>query len=164
VRLLLFVVSAGMMVHAATRQAWPWVLLYGGAAALLVFGGVRYGSVRAAFVALRRGDLARAKKMIDESDPARLDRQSLAYYRWVEAALSEARGDLPKARDFLVRAVDDGLRTKDDRVIALCSLAAIHSRLDERAEAEARLAQAQSLGTGARAAAVIARARDEVGL
>jgi tetratricopeptide (TPR) repeat protein len=133
------------------------------AGGLLLFAGhFLYGSVRAAFFALRRGDLARAQRLLDRSPTRFQTRETRAYRHWVLAALAEARGKLPDARDELRAAIAEGLRTKNDRVLALGTLAAIHAKLGERDEAKKVLAEADALDPEPRVRALLDKVRAQL--
>ena len=55
--------------------------------AMLGYGAVRLGGVPSAFAALRRNDLASAKRLLDQTGTRFLNADSRAKYAWVQAAL-----------------------------------------------------------------------------
>ncbi|MCB9613219.1 MAG: tetratricopeptide repeat protein [Sandaracinus sp.] len=140
-------------------QGQPVGVLFLVGGAMLAVGHFLYGSVRAAFFSLRRGDLARAQKLIERSPPRFQTAETRAYRHWVLAALAEARGKLPDARDELSRALEHGPKSTNDRVLALGTLAAIHLKLGERADATRRLDEAEALQPEPRVRALLAKVR-----
>lgn len=160
-RWLLVALSFGMgALELSQGRLHGALFLLGGT--LLAAGHFLYGSVRAAFFALRRGDLARAQHLLDRTPTRFLTRESRAYRHWVLAALAEARGKLPESRDELRAAIAEGLRTKNDRVLALGTLAAVHVKLGERQDAEQALDQAEALGPEPRVRALLAKVRAQL--
>ncbi len=145
IRWLLVALSLAFGIRELLEGRWHGGMFIG-AGLLLGYGHFRYGSVRAAFVALRRGKLQRAAKLLHRTPTRWLSGQSRAYYEWVSAALAEAHGDVPKARDHLSAAVELPLRTDRDRVLALGTLAALHEKMGETAAADQRLNEAEELG------------------
>jgi ATP/maltotriose-dependent transcriptional regulator MalT len=112
--------------------------------AMLGYGAVRLGGVPSAFAALRRNDLASAKRLLDQTSTRFLNADSRAKYAWVEAALAEAAGDLGGARDKLLEALaGEALVSRAERGIALCTLAAVHQRLGEPERARELVREAQ---------------------
>lgn len=128
----------------------------------LMAGHFLFGSVRLAFFSLRRGDLARAQRLLERSPTRFHTRETRGYYHWVRAALAEARGTLPEARDELQTALGHRLRGDTDRVLALGTLAAIHAKLGERKEARQRLEEADALGPDVRVRALLAKVRAQI--
>lgn len=145
-RWLLVAMTVGFGTHLLTQGQWTGALFLA-SGALLAIGHWLYGSVRVAFLALRRGDMARAASLLERTPDTRLlSRESRAYRAWILAALAEARGELADAIAQLETAIDLGLRTKNDRVLALGTQAALHAKVGDRARAQQRLEQARALG------------------
>lgn len=131
---------AALTVQRDPQRALVLVLLV----ALLAYGAVRLGGVPSAFAALRRNDLASAKRLLDQTGTRFLNADSRAKYAWVQAALAEAAGDLTGARDKLNEALaGDALGSRAERGVALCTLAALHHRLGEPERARELVREAQ---------------------
>lgn len=143
IRLVLMVACLGYAAFTAQHdpsRATVLVLL----AVMLAYGAVRLGGVPAAFAALRRNDLASAKRLLDQTSPRYLNADCRAKYAWVEAALAEAAGDLAGARDKLTLALEgDALVRRPERGIALATLAAVHHKLGDVPRAHELLDEAQ---------------------
>ncbi len=142
-RLVLIVACLGYAALTAQRDPQRAVVLVL-IVALLGYGAVRLGGVPSAFAALRRNDLASAKRLLDQTSTRFLNADSRAKYAWVQAALAEAAGDLTSARDKLHEALaGDALVSRAERGIALATLAAVHHRLGETDRARELLGEAQ---------------------
>lgn len=136
------VACLGMAAFTAQQDA-PRALVLVGLALVLAYGALRLGGIPAAFAALRRNDLASAKRLVDQTNPRFLNAPSQAKRAWVMAALAEAAGDLEGARGQLEAALEgDGLSHKAERGIALATLAAIHQRLGHAARGRELLDEA----------------------
>lgn len=156
-RWLLVAMTFGFGVHLLTQGQW-FGAIFLASGTLLLAGHWLYGSVRVAFLALRRGDMGRAASLIERTPDTRLlTKESRAYRAWILAALAEARGQLEAAVDHLEDAIELGLRTKNDRVLAFGTQAALLAKLGERERAEARLAEAQALGPTERQQQLLAK-------
>lgn len=160
VRWLLVVSFVGFGVHAlmAGRPVGALSILSG---IVLAAGHFLYGSVRLAFAALRRGDLARAHALLARTHPRWLTPRTRAYYHWVRAALAEARGQLSEAVEELEQAVARPLPRRQ-RVLALGTLAALLAKLGDEEAARARLDEASRLGPSGDVAALLSRIRDDL--
>lgn len=149
VRWLLVFTTLGVGVHALLAGH-----LYGAffcaSGALLAIGHFLYGSVRASFAALRAGNLTRAHKLWKKTPTRFLTDESRAYHSWIAAALAEARGDLDEAKSQLREAIALPLRTKNDRTLAIATLAAIHEKLGENDDARKRIDEVEALGPSPR--------------
>ena len=114
------------------------------AAACLVFGYFRYGTIWLAFQAVRKGKFKLAEKLIGKVfDPNSLNPQSRAYYHWVHGMLALKHGDLNRARDFLDLAATGKLRTSNDRSMVACTLTQIALAKGDRVAAEEQLQKAR---------------------
>lgn len=154
VRWLLVFATLGFGIHALLAGQLHGVF-FCASGVLLAIGHFLYGSVRAAFAALRAGNLKRAHKLHARTPTRFLTKESRAYYAWTAAALAEARGDLAEAKAELVKAIALPLRTKNDKTLALATLAAIHEKLGEKDLALSRIADVEALGPSDRLAPLL---------
>ena len=94
------------------------------AAALLIYGYFRYGTVWLAYRALRTGRPERARTLLDQiAFPDRLRSSDRAYYEMLRGMLAGEREEWATARDHFQRALEHDLRTSNDRCIVECALA-----------------------------------------
>lgn len=136
-RTLYVVVITGLLTMGLTRalRGDPVALLWWLAAGALLYYRRRTGEVNHAFSALRRGDLAAAKKHLDRTRLDRLDASGSAKYRWVQAALAEAAGRRAEARAHLEAALDTGGLHGVQRSLCLGTLATVCLAEGDRARA-----------------------------
>ena len=162
-RLVLIVACLGYAALTA-RQDPPRAMVLALIATLLAYGAVRLGGVPSAFAALRRNDLASAKRLLDQTSPRYLNADCRAKYAWVEAALAEAAGDLTTARDKLTQALEgDALVRRPERGIALATLAAVHHRLGDAPRAQELLSEAQQTSASPDVQRLVEKLRAQLG-
>ena len=160
-RLVLMVACVGFAAFIA-RQDAPRAAVLTGLALLLGYGGLRQGGIPAAFAALRRNDLAGAKRLLDQTPTRFLDAECRAKHAWVQAALAEAAGDLPEARRLLEGALaGDGLTRKAERAIALATLSTIVTRAGEEARGAELLEEAARTSASPDVQRLVERVRRE---
>jgi len=97
------------------------------AAAILAIGHFRSGPIRPAFVALQRGEIDVARKLVDSiKHPNLLSAQSLAYLHWIRGVRATVDPtDLEIAEREMQLAVNGNLRTSNDLCVATATLAEI---------------------------------------
>jgi uncharacterized membrane-anchored protein len=124
-RLVLIVIGlalGGSQVVAGQARGWFVIA----AAALLVLGHFRHGTVWLAFRAYRGGDVEGMERRLRQvRDPARLRKQDRAYYEFLAGVAAQGRGDLGGARAHLTAAATGRLRTDNMRSIVQCHLAEV---------------------------------------
>jgi hypothetical protein len=129
--------------------------LFLAASGLLAFGYFRYGPIRPAFLAMRRGDLTAARKHVQTIKfPKLLSAESRAYLHWVNGVIAaEISGDFPHAEEQMRSAINGRLRTSNDRCIATAELARIVAKGNDVKKALQLLEQAEKIPhrNGARA-------------
>lgn len=146
VRFLLALVVAGYALYRLARgELSAYFLLL--AAALLVAGHFRYGAIRPAFFAMRRGEVETARGLIRSvKHPNLLSPQSRAYWHWIKAvAAADLDKDLAQAEEQMRLAIDSGLRTAHDRCIATATLARIVAYRGDTERAGELLSQAERI-------------------
>jgi len=125
VRLLLITAGLGIGIHHIERgDALGWLPL--AAAALLVYGYFRYGTVQWAFQAYKRADMERVRRRLAHTPfPKILAAQSRAYHHWLSGVIALTDGDLDTARRRLTLAVGGNLRTPRNHASVALVLASV---------------------------------------
>lgn len=142
-------------------SGWTAALCWTGSG-LLIWGHRRYGTVHAAFSALRRGNAARAASLLDEiADPSRLARSQRGYYEWLRGLLC-MDADLVAAELHMRAALRTGLRTRNDASIVRAQLATVLARMGRFDEASDELMQARQGRARAEVVAMIDAAEAEL--
>lgn len=155
-RILLVLFNALLSFHfLRSGDMLGWVFVVSGA--ILIYGAFRYGSVHAAFRAVRNGRLDVARAALTETSSRFLDKRSQAYASWVRAALAEGDKDLDAALSHLEDARQPAL-SSNDRVVIWVMEAAIHERQGDKAAMKRALIAAQELKPSAKAAEILRKA------
>ena len=156
-RILLVLFNALLAFHfLRSGQLLGWLFVLSGA--ILIYGAFRYGSVHAAFRAVRNGRLDVARAALAETSPRFLDKRSQAYSSWVRAALAEGDKDLDAALTHLEEARQPAL-SNNDRVVIWVMEAAIHERQGDKAALMRALVAAQELKPTGKAAEILKKAQ-----
>ncbi len=98
-------------------------VLASGIAALLHF---RNESILLAFYYVRKADMASAAKALSRvKKPENLVKSQEAYYYYLSALMESQKRNLPKAEKLFKKALNTGLRMKNDQAVAKLNLAGI---------------------------------------
>ncbi len=120
---------------------------YLGALVLMVTHFI-FNNVSAAFVLLRRGKIDQAERLIDQvKKPEWLVKQHRAYYHFTKGMISLQRNKLAEGKTDLKAALQLGLRTDNDRALAILNLAHICYLNKENEEARNYLNEAKQLNS-----------------
>lgn len=93
-------------------------------AGLFAYGYFKYGTVYAAFQELKKGKFDKAEKLISKiKHPERLSKGQKGYYHFTLGAIAANNKDWDLSYLELNKALDIGLRTKNDKSIVLLNLA-----------------------------------------
>jgi len=143
--IIVFAATVCGVYNLLVRDPFGYVCL--AAAAILIVGYFRYGSIRPAFMAMRRGDLNVAQKHIETIRfPKMLSAESRAYRHWTCGVLAaETSGDWVYAEEQLRLAIDGAIRTSHDRCLATATLANIVARSNDLKRARQLLAEAEQI-------------------
>jgi hypothetical protein len=111
-----------------------------------LFTYVRYGPIKVAFVAYRRGQLDKAKELVAGVRWPRLLADRLRpYYHWVRGGIAAHDGDLETARDEYTTALALRPRVESDRSVLSALLAELAVMRGDRPAAREHLAAARGL-------------------
>ena len=139
--IIAFAVTYGVIrMSQGDRSAW---LLFV-AASVLVIGHFRNGPIRPAFMAIQKGRIDEARKLMSSIRyPHLLSAQSRAYYHWIRGIMAaNDPADLPLAEKEIQLAIDGALRTPNDRCLAIASLAEVVAQSNDLTRANGLLDQA----------------------
>lgn len=114
-----------------------------GASALLAYGYFKYGNVWLAFRAVSAGQMEKAAQHLQQvGQPTALGSQERAYFELASGFVCVSRGQNGPAERHLRVALDNELRTQNDRALAEAILAQLLIARDELTEARSVLDQA----------------------
>lgn len=114
--------------------------------ALMTLGYFLNGAVYLAFRKLGKNDLNEADRLLQMTRyPQYLGRTQKAYYFYIKGCVEANKENLPQAAIAFETALRTGLRTENDKAIAMLNLAGIHYSLDEHEKAVKYLYAAKNL-------------------
>lgn len=120
-----------------------WIAI--GAAAVLVWGYFRVGTVWLALAAYSTGNVERMREHVRGVRwPTLLTVRNRAYYHWLRGVALAIEGDLQRARESLLLARRGRLRSTTNRSIVECQLADMALRCGEKDKAHGHLACARA--------------------
>ncbi len=132
IRIILIVVSLGMAILFYLRDDFMNAGLLLLAAGLIVYGYFKYGTVYAAFQQLKKENFDKAEKLIAKiKNPNNLSKQQKSYYHFTTGIIASEKNELDFANSELNKALEIGLRTKNDTSIVLLNLAHIEYEREE---------------------------------
>lgn len=94
------------------------------AALVMVFTNIRYGSITAAFRSMKKNNLEKTKKRLNETVKVDwLSSSYKGYYYWIKAYVETGDENLSNAVSCYEKALEYGLRTNNDTAIVYFQLA-----------------------------------------
>lgn len=109
------------------------------AALIMVFTYIRYGSITAAFRNMKKNNLEKTKKRLNETIKFDwLSPSYKGYYYWIKAYIETGEENLSNAVNYYEKALEYGLRTNNDTAIIYFQLA-ILACIGEKYEAAHQL-------------------------
>jgi hypothetical protein len=163
VRIVIVVVAAAYGTYRlANADHSGYIFLAAGA--IFALGYFRYGSIRPAYMAMRRGDLQTARKHIETIRFRKLlSAESRAYLHWINGVIAaEVSENLPYAEGQLRLAISGKLRCSNDRCIATATLARIVAKNNDLERAMHILEQAEQIPHRDNATAYLIELRSEL--
>jgi len=93
-------------------------------AVLFIYGYFKYGTVYAAFQQLKEENFKKAEELISKvKSPEKLTKGHKSYYHFTIGIIASSKQDWDKSFSELTKALNIGLRTKNDTTIVLLNLA-----------------------------------------
>lgn len=124
IRIALIVTSLGMAILFYLREDYINTGLTILAAGLIGYGYFKYGTVYAAFQQLKKGNIDKAEKLISKiRNPNNLSKQQKSYYHFTTGIIASEKNEFDLSKSELIKALEIGLRTKNDTSIVLLNLA-----------------------------------------
>lgn len=115
-------------------------------AGVTFYAGIKYGSVGAAWKALRKGKFDKAKRMLEETKkPERLAKGVKGYYYLIWGYVNIYEKQYDTAVDNFNKTLEVGLKTKNDEAIVHFKLALIYMAINQVDLAEQYLQKAKEL-------------------
>ena len=100
-----------------------WILI---AAGLFVYGYFKYGTVYIAFNQIKKGEYKKAEKLIAKiKNPNTLSKAHKSYYHFTKGLIASEKEEWESSATQLTKALNIGLRTKNDTSIVLLNLAIV---------------------------------------
>ncbi len=126
VRIILIVLCFGMAILFYTKEDFVNMGMTLIAAGLFAYGYYKYGTVYAAFQQLKKNNIQKAEKLIDKvKNPHRLTKGHKGYYHFTKGIIASEKKEWDLGFSELTKALEFGLRTKNDTSIVLLNLAEI---------------------------------------
>lgn len=121
------------------------LLLLTGIVVLTIF---RHEGIIMALYHLRKQDLAKAEASLNKiKAPEKLIRTQQAYYWYLQGLIGMQQKGIGKSEKYFIKALNLGLRLKEDQAVAKLNLAGIYMSKRKKREAELYLNQAKKLDT-----------------
>jgi hypothetical protein len=137
IRIVLIIACLGMAILFYLREDYINTGLTVLAAGLFGYGYFKYGTVYAAFQQLKKENFDKAEKLISKiKNPNNLSNQQKSYYHFTTGIIASEKNELDFAKSELMKALEIGLRTKNDASIVLLNLADIEYELTELSSAK----------------------------
>ncbi len=126
IRVILIISCLGMSILFYLREDYINTGLIILAAGLFAYGYFKYGTVYAAFQQLKKENIDKAEKLISKiRNPHNLSKQQKGYYYFTTGIIASEKNEFDLAKSELTKALEIGLRTKNDTSIVLLNLANI---------------------------------------
>ncbi|WP_324024897.1 hypothetical protein QSV08_16960 [Maribacter sp. BPC-D8] len=142
IRIILVISCIGMSIFFYSKNDFTNMAMTILAAGLFAYGYFQYGTVYAAFNQLKKNNFKKAEKLIAKvKNPRYLAKSHKSYYHFTKGIIAFENGDCDYGYSELTKALEIGLRTKNDTSIVLLNLAEIEFERKKLKEAEAFLKQ-----------------------
>lgn len=136
IRIVLIIACLGMSILFYLREDYINTGLTILAAGLFGYGYFKYGTVYTAFQQLKKENIDKAEKLISKiRNPNNLSKQQKAYYHFTNGIIASEKNEFDLAKSELTKALEIGLRTKNDTSIVLLNLANVEYERKELSSA-----------------------------
>lgn len=130
IRIILVIISIVLSITFYIKEDYTTMLLTLFAAILFIYGYFKSGTVYAAFQQLKKEDYKKAEALLAKiKNPALLSKGQKSYYHYIKGFLAIEKKEWSIAISELNSALSIGLRTENDKSIALLNLANVEFEL-----------------------------------
>lgn len=137
IRIILIVSSLGMAILFYSKEDFGNMGLALIAAGFFVYGYYKYGTVYTAFQQIKKSNFKKAEKLIAKiKNPNSLAKGHKSYYHFTKGIIASEKKEWDYSYSELTKALEVGLRTKNDTSIVLLNLADIEFERKKFNEAE----------------------------
>lgn len=145
VRLLFGVLGIALAIKFYLSGSIPSLLLTLGGVALVVWGYFRNGTVFIAFQQVKKNNPTKAERLLAKiKKPEWLSRSQKAYYHFTRGFVKMSNQQAEDSLSEFRQALEIGLRTDNDKAIALLNISSLALDLGNIKEARESLKQAKS--------------------
>lgn len=137
IRIILIASCLGMAILFYSKEDFGNMGLTLLAAGLFIYGYYKYGTVYAAFQQLKKNNFEKAEELITKvKNPSSLTKGHKSYYHFTKGLIASKKEEWDYGYSELTKALEIGLRTKNDTSIVLLNLADIEFERKKFNEAE----------------------------
>ncbi|MCY6485209.1 hypothetical protein OW763_12755 [Clostridium aestuarii] len=120
-----------------------WLIV---AATLIILADIKYASISAAFRSMKKNDINKTKKLLNETYKVEwLSKSFRGYYYMILAYVQTGEGELSEAVKSYNNALKNGLRTANDEAIIYFQLAVICMAINDTELVKQHLQKAKEL-------------------
>lgn len=125
-RIILIIINLTLSIYSYFKGDFIYMFFLLIASGLLIYGYIKYETVFIAFQQIKKGNIKKAEELISKiSNPYKLTKTHKSYYYLANGIIALEKQDLEKAKSDLIQSLNIGLRTENDKSIALLNLANI---------------------------------------
>jgi|SRR5690554_1376588 len=123
-RLILVVISFAFAAYFYSKEDYVNMSMMLIASGLWIYGYFKYGTVYIAFQQLKKDNLKKAEELISKiNNPEKLTKEHKSYYYLTSGIIALEKKEFDKSHSDLTQALKIGLRTENNKSIALLNLA-----------------------------------------
>lgn len=146
VRLIFVLFGLVMAWNSFSDENYQSTLLFAFAVALTIWGYFKNGTVYLAYNQLKKQNFEKAEALLKKiKSPDNLKTQQKAYYHFSKGFINLEKGKLDLSLEHFRKSINIGLRTQNDKAIALLKVALIEIKNNNISEASNLLKQINQL-------------------
>ncbi|WP_298511609.1 hypothetical protein [uncultured Kordia sp.] len=162
-RVLLIILSIVFSFYLYTKGEYVSVGITLFSSLLFIYGYYRYGTVYIAFNEIKKGRFDKAEKLISTiKNPAHLSKSHKSYYHYTLGYIFSNKQEWEKSYSEFNKALEIGLRTKNDTSIVLLNLANTSFEQKKIKEAKEFIAKTRTYNLKPMIASEVAKLEKEI--